>query len=62
MPPPRFHAQTGSVTETYLKDALDHIPEATPAKTARLATIAAAEAAGDSGAYAQQQRWIGAKP
>ena len=51
----------GADYDSMLKDALDHIPEATPEKAARLAGIAAAEAGGDDGAYAQQQRWIGVK-
>lgn len=43
-----------------LADALDAIPEATPAKAERLAAMLAAEAHGDPGAtYAKQARWIG---
>ncbi len=52
----------GADYESMLKDAVDHIPEATPEKAARLAGIAAAEQTGDDGAYAKQRRWIGAKP
>jgi epoxyqueuosine reductase QueG len=43
-----------------LKDALDAIPEDTPAKAARLAAMVAAEADGAPGeGYAAQRRWIG---
>jgi len=44
-----------------LADALDAIPEDTPAKGARLAGMAQAEARGEAGeGYASQQRWVGA--
>jgi ferredoxin len=43
-----------------LKDALDEIPEATPAKQARLDAMAAAEARGERSSAGQAQtRWIG---
>lgn len=43
-----------------LKDALDAIPEATAAKSERLAAMAADEAAGRRGeGYSAQSRWIG---
>ncbi|HTO50647.1 MAG TPA: hypothetical protein VML91_23625, partial [Burkholderiales bacterium] len=43
-----------------LRDALDAIPEDTPAKGARLAEMIRAEASGEAGeGYASQQRWIG---
>jgi len=43
-----------------LKDALDAIPEDTPAKGLRLAEMAQAEARGEPGeGYASQRRWIG---
>jgi hypothetical protein len=43
-----------------LRDALDAIPEDTPAKEARLAAMTAEENAGRSPpAYAEQSRWIG---
>jgi Fe-S oxidoreductase len=46
-----------------LQDALDEIPENTPAKEARLADMARAEAAGaPSAGYDSQRRWIGALP
>lgn len=44
-----------------LEDALDHIPENTPAKEERLATMTAAELHGDlPSSYGAQTRWIGA--
>jgi epoxyqueuosine reductase QueG len=44
-----------------LADALDAIPEATPAKGERLAEMTQAEARGEAGeGYASQERWIGA--
>jgi ferredoxin len=44
-----------------LADALDAIPEATPAKGTRLADMTQAEALGRPGeGYASQERWIGA--
>ena len=43
-----------------LADALEAIPEATPAKAARLVAMVEAEARGDKGPYhARQARWIG---
>ena len=51
----------GADYETMLKDALDAIPEDTPAKGVRLAEMTQAEARGEPGeGYAAQQRWIGA--
>ncbi len=51
----------GDDYQRMLKDALDHIAEDSPEKTARLADMARAEAAGDMPAdYADQRRWIGA--
>ncbi len=45
-----------------LSDALEEIPENTPAKTERLAQMARQDAASDTaGGYAAQQRWIGLK-
>lgn len=52
----------GADYETMLKDALEHIPEGTPEKAARLAAMSADELAGKQSGYAQQQRWIGTKP
>jgi epoxyqueuosine reductase len=49
----------GADYEPMLKDALDAIPERTPAKEARLASMLAAEAAGPSPAHVKQIRWIG---
>jgi epoxyqueuosine reductase len=50
----------GADYDALLKDALDAIPEDTPAKRAQLAAMSAAAAAGDHGArYAGQARWIG---
>lgn len=51
----------GADYEAMLKDALDAIPEDTPAKGVRLAEMAQAEARGATGeGYAAQRRWIGA--
>jgi epoxyqueuosine reductase QueG len=51
----------GADYETMLRDALDAIPETTPAKETRAAGMAADEQAGrESETYAAQQRWIGA--
>jgi epoxyqueuosine reductase QueG len=45
-----------------LADALDAIPEATPAKGERLAEMTQAEARGEPGeGYASQEQWIGAR-
>jgi Fe-S oxidoreductase len=45
-----------------LADALDAIPEATPAKGGRLAEMTQAEARGEPGeGYASQEQWIGAR-
>src|SRR5256885_4419515 len=53
----------GADYEAMLRDALDTIPESTPAKEARAAAMAADEQAGrPSEAYDAQQRWIGALP
>ena len=52
----------GADYEMLLKDALDHIPEGTPEKAARLAAMSTTEQAGEQGGYAQQKRWIGARP
>ncbi len=53
----------GADYEAMLRDALDAIPESTPAKEARAAAMAADEHAGRrSETYAAQQRWIGALP
>lgn len=49
----------GADYEPMLKDALDAIPETTPQKEARLAAMAASDAAGRSPAYQRQIRWIG---
>ncbi|MBL8385785.1 MAG: hypothetical protein JNM90_22065 [Burkholderiales bacterium] len=49
----------GADYEAMLKDALDEIAEATPAKAERLAAMADGEAAGERGAHAAQARWIG---
>ncbi|HEX2567501.1 MAG TPA: hypothetical protein VHL85_11635 [Burkholderiales bacterium] len=49
----------GADYEPMLKDALDAIAENTPQKEARLAQMAAAEAAGAVPQYLRQQRWIG---
>jgi epoxyqueuosine reductase len=44
-----------------LQDALEHIPESTPAKEARAATMAQSERAGElAQSYSAQARWIGA--
>ena len=51
----------GADYEAMLKDALDAIPENTPAKEARLAAMVQSEAAGPSPAYQKQIRWIGRK-
>ena len=51
----------GADYETMLKDALDVIPENTPAKEARLAAMLAAESAGPAPGYQRQVRWIGRK-
>lgn len=52
----------GADYEAMLADALEEIPENTPAKTERLAQMARQEAASDiAGGYAAQQRWIGLK-
>ncbi|MFN0163366.1 MAG: hypothetical protein ACKVQQ_19235 [Burkholderiales bacterium] len=51
----------GADYEAMLKDALDEIPEATPAKAERLAAMQAAETRGDQGAQATQARWIGSR-
>lgn len=51
----------GADYEALLKDALDAIPENTPLKEARLAAMAAAEAAGPVPARVSQLRWIGRK-
>jgi epoxyqueuosine reductase QueG len=51
----------GTDYEAMLKDALEHIPENTPAKEARLAAMVAAESAGPVPAYQRQVRWIGRK-
>jgi hypothetical protein len=46
-----------------LRDALDDIPENTPAKEARAAEMDAQEKAGSlPETYAGQSRWIGALP
>ena len=53
----------GADYEKMLRDALDAIPESTPAKEARAAAMAADEHAGrPSETYDAQQRWIGALP
>jgi epoxyqueuosine reductase len=53
----------GADYETQLADALEVIPESTPAKTARLEAMTAAEATGEiPEGYAAQARWIGALP
>jgi Fe-S oxidoreductase len=44
-----------------LADALEHIPENTPQKEARLAAMVAAEAAGPVPAQVRELRWIGRK-
>lgn len=49
----------GEDYEAMLKDALDEIAEATPAKAERLASMQQAEAQGERGAHAAQARWIG---
>jgi epoxyqueuosine reductase QueG len=52
----------GADYEAMLKDALDDIPEATPEKAARLATMVDDEAAGRlPETYEAQRRWIGAR-
>jgi len=51
----------GADYEPMLKDALDVIPENTPAKEARLAAMAAADAVAPSPAWQRQIRWIGRK-
>src|SRR5262249_5198991 len=51
----------GADYEAMLKDALDAIPENTPAKEARLAAMVQAEAAGPIPPREQQIRWIGRK-
>jgi ferredoxin len=51
----------GADYDAMLKDALDAIPEDTPAKGVRLAEMVRAEACGATGVgYAAQARWIGA--
>jgi len=51
----------GADYEAMLKDAVETIPETTPTKERRLATMMSDEAAGTlSAAYQQQRRWIGA--
>jgi ferredoxin len=51
----------GADYEAMLRDALDAIPETTPAKEARAAAMAADERAErPCDTYAAQQRWIGA--
>ena len=51
----------GADYEALLKDAMEEIPEDTPAKRARLAGLRETEASGDRGpAYPAQKRWIGA--
>jgi epoxyqueuosine reductase len=53
----------GADYEAMLKDALDAIPEHTPAKQARLDAMTAAESGGTlPEAYDAQARWIGALP
>ena len=49
----------GADYETLLADALDVIPEDTPAKSQRLAVLQSDEAGGENGGYAAQVRWIG---
>jgi len=50
----------GADYDAMLKDALDAIPEDTPAKGLRLAEMVQAEARGEPGeGYASQRRWIG---
>jgi len=49
----------GADYEAMLADALDAIPEDTPAKTERLADMIAREAGGDAGSRAARERWIG---
>ena len=50
----------GTDYEALLKDAMEEIPEDTPAKRARLAGLRETEASGDRGpAYPAQKRWIG---
>ena len=51
----------GADYEPMLKDALDAIPENTPAKEARLAAMAAADAVAPSPAWQRQIHWIGRK-
>ncbi len=51
----------GADYEPMLKDALDVIPENTPAKEARLAAMTAADAVAPSPAWQRQIRWIGRK-
>ena len=52
----------GADYEAMLKDAVDVIPEDTPAKAARLTAMTLAEAKGERGEFARQQRWIGTAP
>lgn len=52
----------GADYEAMLKDALDAIPEHTPAKQARLDAMVEAESDGMPEAYDAQARWIGALP
>ena len=60
----RLFVGTGKyATMELMRDALDAIPEDTPAKEARLAAMTAEENAGRSPqAYAEQSRWIGDLP
>jgi len=53
----------GADYDAMLRDALDEIPENTPAKELRLVEMAAAEARGAlPETYAAQERWIGPLP
>jgi epoxyqueuosine reductase len=53
----------GADYDSMLRDALDMIPEDTPAKETRLAAMAAGEKAGHvPETYAEQSRWIGHLP
>jgi len=49
----------GADYDAMLADALDAIPEDSPAKSGRLAEMIAHEAGGETGGRAAQERWIG---